>query len=79
MADVPPMFGGQVGNMDDLSNRDLSQVPNEALTPAEREELKRRLDGFVEAIRQGMFEGRRATSDPECDSEKAPPKQGGES
>jgi hypothetical protein len=37
--------------MDDLSNRDLSQVPDEKLTPAERQELKRRLDAFV-AVRR---------------------------
>ena len=64
--------------MDDLSNRDLSQVPDEALTPAEREELKRRLDGFVEAIRKGMIEGRRAATDPERDSERGPRGHGGE-
>ena len=46
--------------MDDLSNRDLSQVPDEDLTPAEREELKRRLDSFVEVMRKRVIDGQRA-------------------
>jgi hypothetical protein len=45
--------------MDDLSNRDLSQVPDEDLTPAERAELKRRLDSFVDVMRRQVFDGRR--------------------
>ena len=64
--------------MHDLSKRDLSQVPDEALTPAERKELKRRLDGFVEAIRKGMIDGRRTVPDRNGDSGSAPPGQGGE-
>ena len=41
--------------MDDLSNRDLSQVPDEALTPAERRELKRRLGAFAAVMRDKVF------------------------
>ncbi|MDH3596851.1 MAG: hypothetical protein OEU09_14995 [Rhodospirillales bacterium] len=41
--------------MDDLSNRDLSQVSDEELTPAERRELKRRLDAFVAVMRDKVF------------------------
>ena len=44
--------------MDDLSNRDRSQVSEADLTPAEREELKRRLDSFVEVIRKRVIDGR---------------------
>jgi hypothetical protein len=44
--------------MDDLSNRDLSQVPDEKLTPAERQELKRRLDAFVAVVRDKVFRRR---------------------
>jgi len=43
--------------MDDLSNRDLSQVPDEELSLAERQELRRRLDAFVAAMRNRVFEG----------------------
>ncbi len=32
---------------DDLSQRDLTGVPDEDLTPEERQELQRRLDDFV--------------------------------
>ncbi len=64
--------------MDDLSNRNLSQGPGEALTAAEREELKRRLDGFVEAIRKGMIDGRRKAPDRGHASENDPPGHGGE-
>ena len=48
------MFGAE-GDMDDLSNRDLSQVPADELTPAEREELKRRLDAFVAVMWNKVF------------------------
>ena len=34
----------------DLSQRDLSDVPDEDLTPEERQELQRRLDEFVERM-----------------------------
>lgn len=44
--------------MDDLSTRDLSQVPDEELSLAERQELRRRLDAFVAAMRNRVFEGR---------------------
>ena len=43
--------------MDDLSNRDLSQAPDEALTPGERAELKRRLDGFVDVLCKRVIDG----------------------
>ena len=43
--------------MDDLSNRDLSQVPDEELSPSERQELRRRLDAFVAAMQNRVFEG----------------------
>ena len=36
--------------MDDLSERDLSGVPDEDLTPEERQELQRRIDEFVERM-----------------------------
>lgn len=38
--------------MDSLTDRDLSGVPDEYLTPAERQELKRRLKDFVMAVRK---------------------------
>ena len=44
--------------MDDLSNRDLSQVADEELSLAERQELRRRLDAFVAAMRRRVFDGR---------------------
>lgn len=37
--------------MDDLSERDLSEVADEDLTPEERAELQRRLDDFVDRLR----------------------------
>ena len=46
---------GDRSDMDDLSNRDLSQVPDEELTPAERQELKRRLDAFIAVMRDKVF------------------------
>lgn len=36
---------------DDLSQRDLSGVADEDLTPEERQELQRRLDDFVARMR----------------------------
>ena len=36
--------------MDDLSERDLSSKSDEHLTPEEREELKRRMDDFVDRM-----------------------------
>lgn len=38
--------------MDSLNDRDLSGVPDDKLTPAERKELKRRLKDFVLAVRK---------------------------
>ena len=64
--------------MDDLSNRDLSQVPDEDLTPAEREELKRRLDSFVEVMRRRVFDGRRVTPKAKTVRTWDPAGQGGE-
>ncbi len=52
--------------MDDLSDRDLSHVADEDLTPEERQELNRRLDAFVERM-----DLRR----PGKDREKAKPKR----
>lgn len=43
--------------MDDLSNRDLSQVSDEELSLSERQELRRRLDAFVAAMQNRVFEG----------------------
>lgn len=37
--------------MDDLSERDLSQIPDEELTPAERRELRRRFDDLFAQVR----------------------------
>ena len=36
--------------MDDLSERDLSHVADEDLTPEERRELNRRMDEFVDRM-----------------------------
>ncbi len=36
--------------MDDLSERDLSSVADEDLTPEERQELTRRMDEFLERM-----------------------------
>ena len=63
--------------MDDLSNRDLSQVPDEELTPAEREELKRRLDSFVDVMRKQVFDGRRVTPRPQSVRKWDPAGRGG--
>ena len=38
--------------MDDLTQRDLSQIPDEELSPEERRELKRRFDDFVDRLRE---------------------------
>ena len=63
--------------MDDLKNRDLSQVPEDELTPAEREELKRRLDSFVDVIRKRVINGRRIAPQPETLTDQDPADQGG--
>ncbi len=63
--------------MDDLSNRDLSQVPDEELTPAEREELKRRLDSFVDVIRKRVIDGRRPAPKPKGVTKWDPTTPGG--
>ncbi len=62
--------------MDDLSNRDLSQVPAEELTPAERAELKRRLDSFVDTVRERLIEGRRLPPKPPARSSEDPQGEG---
>jgi len=62
--------------MDDLSNRDLSQVPDAELTPAEREELKRRLDGFVDVIRKRVIDGCHTTPKSGPDAKTKPADQG---
>jgi len=38
--------------MDDLRNADFSARPEKDLTPAERDELKRRFDAFVAALKE---------------------------
>lgn len=58
--------------MDDLSNRDLSQVPDEELSLAERKELRRRLDAFVSAMRNRVFEGRTVEARPKSISKWNP-------
>jgi len=63
--------------VDDLSNRDLSQVPDEELTPAERQELKRRLDAFVEMMRDKIF-ARDPAPKPKTVTKWDPLSQGGE-
>lgn len=42
--------------MDDLSQRDLSYIPDEELSPEERQELQRRFEDFVGLLcaRAGM-------------------------
>lgn len=37
--------------MDDLHERDLSQIPDEDLSPAERRELRRRFDELLAKVR----------------------------
>lgn len=37
--------------MTDLSDRDLSRIPDSELTPEEREELQRRLNEFLARLR----------------------------
>ena len=64
--------------MDDLSNRDLSQVPAEELTPAERAELKRRLDSFVDTVRERLIGGRRLPPKPAARSGEDPQGEGRE-
>lgn len=64
--------------MDDLSNRDLSQVPDEDLTPEEREELKRRLDSFVDAVQKRVIDGRRAVDKAKGATKRELADQGGE-
>ena len=46
--------------MDDLHNRDLSEIPEEDLSPAERRELKRRFQEFINAV-GGNFKTERTT------------------
>ena len=50
-AGIRPALGGIVPE-DDLSQRDLSQIADEDLTPAERHELQRRLHDFVTRLRE---------------------------
>jgi len=64
--------------MDDLSNRDLSQVPDEDLTPAEREELKRRLDSFVDAVHKRVIDGKRAAPKSKTITNPDPAGRGGQ-
>ena len=44
--------------MTDLHNLDLSDIPEEKLTPAQREELERRFFAFLSAM-QGSIKGRK--------------------
>ena len=60
--------------MDDLSNRDLSQVPDEELSLSERQELRRRLDAFVAAMQNRVFEGPAVEAKPKAISEWNPPR-----
>jgi hypothetical protein len=61
--------------MDDLNNRDLSQVPDEELSLAERQELRRRLDAFVAAMRNRVFAGRTLAARPKSIAKWDPTKQ----
>jgi len=65
-------MSGTGEDMDDLSNRDLSQVPAEELTPAERAELKRRLDAFVDTVRKRVIEGQGMAPKPPTRTNKDP-------
>ncbi len=58
--------------MDDLSNRDLSQVPDEELSLSERQELRRRLDAFVAAMQNRVFEGSTVEARPKAISKWDP-------
>ncbi|MDH3475145.1 MAG: hypothetical protein OEM59_15805 [Rhodospirillales bacterium] len=49
---------------DDLNNRDLSQVADEDLSDEERAELRRRLDEFVEAMREQVLDGAKPPAKP---------------
>lgn len=49
---------------DDLNNCDLSQVADEDLTDDERAELRRRLDEFVEAMREQVLDGAKPPAKP---------------
>lgn len=51
LAGMEPALGGIVPE-DDLSQRDLSEVADEDLTPAERHELQRRLGDFVTRLHE---------------------------
>ena len=44
---------------EDLSQRDLSQIAEEDLTPEEQTELKQRFDGFLTLLREKMGSKRR--------------------
>ena len=48
--DPIPFSHGKARPMDELSERDLSAVADEDLTPEEQAELKRRLGEFVERM-----------------------------
>ena len=52
--------------MDDLSQRDLSQIPDEELSPEERRELKRRFDDLVDRLREraGMGPAKKPKKEP---------------
>lgn len=50
--------------MDDLSQRDLSDIPDEDLSPDERRELQRRLEDFVGLLRARAGKGAKAPAKP---------------
>ena len=52
-------------DQNDLSERDLSDIPDEDLTEEERAELKRRMDDFVERMRLERYKDPAAQPKPE--------------
>ena len=62
--------------MDDLSERDLSDVADEDLTPEERQELQRRMDEFVDRMQiqrhKKPSQEAKAKPEPEPESKTGP-------
>ena len=48
--------------MDDIRQRDLSDIPEGELTPAERHEIRRRFEEFVQALGHAARSGSAAKS-----------------
>lgn len=59
--------------MSDLDQRDLSTVPEEEMTPEERDEVRRRLDDFLDRMRDSALKPKKAVQKPKRITAWSPP------